>query len=309
MVYYENMVNISGELSNLINDWRTSMLAQGKSNNTILAYIDDASQFLQFLTKYQAEKIELPHINNLKVKDLKAWVASRYQANYDAISTQRAISSMRSFMQFLHKQRLSENVAFNHFQVRVKNKSAPKPLFYNEIMLLMQHMETADWCGKRDIAITMLLYGCGLRISETLAIKHLDFNQQNQTLRIIGKGNKQREVPVLDVIWQAVQNYLSATPYNLNDKPIFVGLRGGKLHASAYRKTLITLRRDLMLPEHATPHAMRHSFATHLLEGGAGMRDVQELLGHASLNTTQLYTSINITQLCESIKVHPISEL
>jgi integrase/recombinase XerC len=303
------MLPVSQQIAELLQEWQISLAACAKSSHTIIAYLEDATQFFHFLSNYYGEAITISHINSLKIKDLKAWVAFRHQNNYDAISNQRSISAMRSLMQFLHREELTDNMALQHFKIRTPNKSSPKPLFYNEIMLLMQNMEDNDWCGKRDIAIAMLLYGCGLRISEALSVKLSDFNPENQTLRIVGKGNKMREVPMLAVIWEAVQYYIKSVPYNLQNTEIFVGLRGAKLHASAYRKTLINLRRSLMLPEHATPHAMRHSFATHLLENGAQMRDVQELLGHESLNTTQRYTSVNITQLCNSINSHPISEL
>jgi integrase/recombinase XerC len=187
----------------------------------------------------------------------------------------------------------------------------PKSLSYIDISQILQqlyHHPSHDWQGVRDTAIAMLLYGCGLRISEALSLTSQDIARGNMAIRVMGKGKKQREVPLLPIVLEAIDAYISACPYPTNGTLLFFGKRGGALQSAIFQRRLQTLRAVLMLPDHASAHALRHSFATHLLEKGGELRDIQELLGHASLATTQRYTSVNVQQLCEAMAHHPLGK-
>ncbi len=295
----------------IIDEWLEELRCiKGYSPHSIIAYRNDVDNFMQFLAQYLGEEITVELLGNLKTKQFRPWIAERHRNGFHAHSTRRAISALRSFFAYIHRHQNISNNAIEHLSSPKAQANAPKSLLYNDILQMLNALRnhpTNDWCGKRDIAISMLLYGCGLRISEALNLRHTDINKYNMNIKITGKGNKQRITPLLPITLQAIHDYIAACPHNLEEN-IFVGLRGGALHASAFRKTLINMRRNLMLPEHTTPHALRHSFATHLLEQGVGMRDIQELLGHASLATTQRYTSVNIEQLCNSVSLHPLSD-
>ncbi len=295
----------------LIEEWLLELqLIKGYSTHSIMAYRNDLDNFIQFMRKYLGQEPTIDVLISLKTKQFRPWVANRHRDGFNANSTRRAISALRSFFNYLNKNIDKSNDAIAHFSSPKAQSSSPKSLIFNDIFAMMNHIKnhpTTDWCGKRDVAIAMLLYGCGLRISEALNVSMQDINQYEMNIKVLGKGNKQRIVPILPIILQAINEYILVCPHNLSHL-IFVGLRGAPLHASYFRTTLINLRRSLMLPECTTPHALRHSFATHLLENGAGMRDIQELLGHASLATTQRYISVNIDQLCNSVNLHPLSD-
>jgi integrase/recombinase XerC len=281
-------------------------LIKNFSQNTVIAYENDVSHFLGFMNKHLGEEVTLNALSELKTKQFYPWISERYNSGFDANSNRRAISSLRNFFLYLRKNYDVSDEAIKHLTAPKIADNAPKSLQYDDIIKIINNFDCKDWIDKRNIAIIMLLYGCGLRISEALNIKINDINELS--VKVLGKGNKQRIVPILPIIEQAINDYVLACPHDLSKSPIFVGLRGKQLHASAFRQILIDLRRSLMLPEHTTPHAFRHSFATHLLEQNANMRDIQELLGHASISTTQRYTSVNINQLCNSINLHPISD-
>ncbi len=186
--------------------------------------------------------------------------------------------------------------------------SLPKPLTAVDAAEALASVDDAKpWIAKRDIAVLTLLYGCGLRLAEALSLTRREAPTAAGAIRISGKGNKQRLVPILPVVAAAVAEYLAACPYPLAaDDPLFVGARGAKLNPRLVQGRMAQLRRALSLPESATPHALRHSFATHLLAGGGDLRAIQELLGHASLSTTQRYTAVDMTRLVEVYdKAHP----
>jgi integrase/recombinase XerC len=281
-------------------------LIKNFSQNTIIAYENDVNHFLSFMAEYLGEEVALSALSELKTKQFYPWISARYNAGFDANSNRRAISSLRNFFSYLRKNYGINDEAIKHLTPPKIAANSPKALQYDDIIKIINNFDCNDWLDKRNIAIIMLLYGCGLRISEAINIKLGDINELS--IKVLGKGDKQRIVPILPIILQNIQEYIAICPHDLSKSAIFVGLRGNKLHAAAFRQILIYLRRNLMLPEHTTPHAFRHSFATHLLEQNANMRDIQELLGHASISTTQRYTSVNITQLCNSINLHPIND-
>jgi integrase/recombinase XerC len=203
-------------------------------------------------------------------------------------------------VRFLERRRLSSSPALAVLRAPKLPKSVPKALSVAdaaEIIEAPTEVATSIWQAKRDIALLTLLYGCGLRLSEALGLKRSEA-PPGDLLTITGKGRKQRLVPVLPVVRDAIADYLAACPYALAaEAPLFVGVRGGPLHPRVVQRQMQMLRNALGLPETATPHALRHSFATHLLGGGGDLRAVQELLGHASLSTTQRYTSVETERL------------
>jgi integrase/recombinase XerC len=207
---------------------------------------------------------------------------------------------VRSFFRFLERRGLAENAGIGTLRTPKLPKSLPKPLSQEEAADAMERigdMASEPWVGLRDAALVTLLYGCGLRIDEALALNRRDAPLEDR-LRVKGKGNKERIVPVLPAVSDAVAKYLAACPHGLGrDDPLFVGARGRRLQAGVVQRQIRKLRAYLGLSDTATPHALRHSFATHLLANGGDLRTIQELLGHASLSTTQRYTAVDESQL------------
>jgi integrase/recombinase XerC len=284
-----------------INEW-FGFLTNEKmySAHTLRAYQGDIYSFLEFLTNYKGEQITLYMLEKLAVRDFRAWLAMRHKSEFTFKSTARAFSTIRSFYTFLDKQEIARNHAVFNVSIPKIGKALPKALDSEEALEatnIIESLSLKDWTGKRDFALLMLIYGCGLRISEALGLKCKDVTHR-ETLRILGKGNKQRELPVIPQIKQAIADYQKICPYKQQpDDFLFLGAQGKQLRAEVFRKQLQSLRNVLGLPESTTPHAFRHSFATHLLQGGGDLRSIQELLGHASLSTTQVYTKIDSKQL------------
>ena len=224
----------------------------------------------------------------------------------------RGLSVMRGFMRFLDRRGLASSPALAVLRAPKLPASVPKPLSVPDAAELIEapsSLVASAWQARRDVAVLTLLYGCGLRISEALGLRRAEAPQGEQ-ITITGKGNKQRLVPVLPAVRQAIADYLAACPFPLPaDGPLFVGARGGPLSPRLVQRQMTVLRRTLGLPETATPHALRHSFATHLLGGGGDLRAIQELLGHASLSTTQRYTHVTIDRLMAVYDTaHPLAK-
>lgn len=215
-------------------------------------------------------------------------------------STARSMASLRSFFRFVEKKALARNATIFAMHTPRLRKAVPKPL--SEVEALRSIDRVPDlcndrWIGLRDTALLLLLYGCGLRIGEALALNRRDA-PKGDVMSIVGKGNKERIVPVLPAIHKSITAYLEACPYALQgDDPLFVGLRGKRLNPGVVQRQMRRLRALLALAETATPHAFRHSFATHLLASGGDLRTIQELLGHASLSTTERYTEVDLSRL------------
>lgn len=278
---------------------------------TVQVYSRVLHQFILFLQTHIGEEINLSHLKDLKAKDFRAWMT-------DLLSTQqqmkssviRAVSVIRSFFLFLDQQNILHNPIARSLRAPRREQSLPRALSQEDAHVLINHaadLAEEDWVGKRDQAFFTLLYGCGLRIHEALNLNQNSIPTPNGMLRIQGKGNKQRVVPLLPAVWQAIQHYLSLCPFlKAPSDPLFYGVKGKRLSVSVAEQAITKLRRALNLPETATPHALRHSFATHLLEEDADLRTIQELLGHASLSTTQRYTKINRKKLQQVYKSsHP----
>jgi integrase/recombinase XerC len=293
------------ELADAVSAWHRWLAHEKRqAPATVKAYLTDLSGFLEFCAEHQGEPPTLARLERLAPADFRAWLASRHRRRLARTSTARALAALRSFYRFLDRRQGLHNPAVKALRTPRLVRRLPRPLAADQALDLIETVPALgapDWVARRDLAILLLLYGAGLRIGEALALEPGTLGRAPaalRTLRVIGKGGKQRLVPILPAIAEALADYLDACPHPLPDGvPVFVGLRGKPLQPAIVRRRMQELRRLLGLPESATPHALRHSFATHLLAGGADLRVIQELLGHASLSTTQGYTGIDAERL------------
>ncbi len=297
--------------TNHIKNWLSEMaLVKRLAPNTISSYRRDISQFMEFSFNHLGQKIDLKILQNLKAMDFRAFLAFRRNKQVSSRSLARSLSALKSFFLYLEQHDIVKNEALGIINSPKIGKSLPKALSVNEAkksILFIDEIENNPWVSARDIAVLSLCYGAGLRISETLALSQSDI--ENNVMRIIGKGNKMRLVPLMEPIKKAIDDYLKLCPFSLNrNEPMFKGVKGGVLSARIVQRRLVQLRSALGLPPSATPHALRHSFATHLLGKGGDLRTIQELLGHASLSTTQIYTKVDSEQLLSGyLQAHPRS--
>jgi integrase/recombinase XerC len=284
------------------------------SANTQGAYERDIRQFVEFLSEYWREPASLARLNLLIAADIRAFLAARRADDTGSRSLSRALSSLRAFFDFLERAELLQNRAILMVALPKIPHSIPKPLTEPAAAAVINEGAEAvrpgdaDWVGARDRAALLLLYGSGLRISEALNIRRKDAPlPPRDSVRVLGKGGKERIVPVLPVVQEELARYLALCPYRLGaDDPLFVGVKGGQLSPRILQLLMARLRPALNLPATATPHALRHSFATHLLGRGADLRVIQELLGHASLSTTQVYTAVDRAHLLKVYdRAHP----
>ena len=279
-------------------------LEKRMADNTCEAYQRDVRQFFQHLTGYLGHPSGVGDLANLKPIVLRGFMAARRSGGVEARTLARGLSGIRSFVRFLERQGLADSAGLNATSAPKLPKTLPKPVSEKQAKLVSQNdaqLSEEPWINARDAAAMSLMYGCGLRIGEVLNLHSNQFcNDTDNVLRITGKGNKTRLVPLLPVVRQSVDEYLNLSPYVVEDnEPMFRGAKGGVLQPAIIQKQMRKLRSAFGLPDSATPHALRHSFATHLLAGGGDLRSIQELLGHASLSTTQLYTAVDTSRLLE----------
>jgi len=283
------------------------------SANTSEAYARDLSQFLSFLAGHLNRLPTLPQMNALAARDVRAFLASRRAQGVGSRSLSRTLSALRMFFRFLERRGFGKNDAVRAVALPKLPHSVPKPLTAVKARALVESTDiatpdAAEWITARDTAVLALLYGSGLRISEALSLARRDAPTKGRDmLRVTGKGDKTRVVPVLPIVREAVERYIALCPIELgSDDPLFVGVRGGPLSPRIIQLLIARARGALGLPDTATPHALRHSFATHLLGAGADLRAIQELLGHASLSTTQGYTEVDRELLLKTYaRAHP----
>ncbi len=293
--------------------WLAHLAKQRRmSAHTVAAYERDLTKFFEFLSDHLGTSATLGDLSTLQLTDFRAFLAWRRQDDVSAKTIARLLSSVRTFFRYLERQDLAKNAAIHSVRSPKLPHSVPKPLAADAADAVTQAapVNTQEaWVSARDVAVLTLLYGAGLRVSEALGLNGKDWPSEGP-LRIVGKGNKERIVPVIPPIRNAMDRYLNLRPTPLEDDgPIFIGVRGGRLGARAVQKLMVRLRSALDLPDTATPHALRHSFATHLLGNGGDLRGIQELLGHASLSTTQRYTEVDTASLLEVYdKAHPRAE-
>jgi integrase/recombinase XerC len=276
--------------------------------NTLEAYGRDISQFMSFLAGHMGGPISLQSLKELRAADIRAFMAQRREESLGSRSLARVLSALKSFFAFLERESILATEALNAIRTPKIPRSLPKALTVVEAkqtITATDEMEDRPWIAARDMAVISLCYGAGLRISEALALTKGDL--ESDVLRVTGKGGKIRMVPMITPVRQAIEDYLKLSPFKLwPEDPLFRGVRGGVLSPRLIQKRMEQLRSALSLPPSATPHALRHSFATHLLGKGGDLRAIQELLGHASLSTTQIYTAVDTDRLMESYaKAHP----
>lgn len=272
------------------------------ADKTLVAYERDVRQFLRFLTMHLGEPPAISDLDRLSPRDFRGFLAERRRAGAESRSLARGLSGLRSFLGFLERRGDIDATAAGAVRAPRLKRALPKPVRADEALTLVDADSALDaepWIAARNAAVLTLLYGCGLRISEALSLTGRSApTPGTETLRITGKGGRTRLVPVLPVVGEAVAAYLALCPFTPEPEgPLFLGARGGPLSPRIVQYAMARLRGALGLPDSATPHALRHSFATHLLAGGGDLRTIQELLGHASLSTTQVYTEVDEARL------------
>lgn len=294
------------DVSRAFEAWMTFLASERQlAAKTCEAYSRDLVSFLGFLGSHLGGRVCLKSLETLTPRDFRSYLAARRSDGVSSRSLARALSALRMFFRFLDRRGILKNDAILAVQTPKLSHGVPKSLSVAAALAvtgdtgLASASDTPQWVLARDSAVLTLLYGSGLRISEALGLNREDAPVgRNDVLRITGKGNKQRVAPVLPVARQAIETYIELCPYVLEPEgPLFVGVKGKRLSPRIIQLLMERLRGALGLPASATPHALRHSFATHLLGHGADLREIQELLGHASLSTTQIYTEVDAARL------------
>lgn len=279
-----------------------------RSAHTVRAYVGSANRLVEFLGRYRGEAIEPAALIDIGATDLRAFLAARRNSGLGASSAARELSGVRAFLTYAAEQ---QGVVPQVPRTRAprRPKTLPRPAAPDEVVSLAEDAGAAasePWIGARDLAILLLLYGAGLRVSEALSLTARDL-PMGETIRVTGKRSKVRVVPVVAAVREAIDEYVRQCPYRITDEsPLFLGARGGPLNGDLVRRAVRAARVRLGLPDTLTPHALRHSFATHLLARGADLRSLQELLGHASLSSTQIYTKVDAAHLLDVYRhAHP----
>ena len=300
-------------LQKIYQDWLSNLKnIKGLSDNTLEAYKIDIIKFIYFLRNYLGNDPSLSDLRKLTNNNFRGYLAEQKNLGISNISIARQISSLKSFFNYLIKIKKIDNSPILNLKGPKQKKSLPRPIIADlaiEVIKEAKNIDDEKWIGQRNQTILILLYGCGLRISEALNLNYSDITS-NDYLIIKGKGNKDRIVPIMDYIRDSIVNYIKLCPFEFSDSdPLFLGKRRKRLSPRIIQYALEKIRVSLSLPETATPHALRHSFATHLLENGGDLRTIQELLGHSSLSTTQKYTKVENSQLLNVYtKTHPLAK-
>ena len=296
--------------------WHDAMHNERRlSPHTADNYARDMRGFLVFLREHFGALPSCAHFKDLHLRDMRGFLAARRAGGVEGRSLRRTLSGLRHFTRFLESAGFDISQAFTLIDVPQGKTSLPRPVAVEDVLALIalaQESPRAAWIGARDGALLILLYGSGCRISEALNLNASDMPPSDDVpLRIKGKGDKWREIPLLPLIRTALSDYMNAAPFAFTaDTPLFCGSRGGRLSARQAQLMMANHRRALNLPESATPHALRHSFASHLLAGGGDLRTIQELLGHSQLDSTQIYTKIDQSGLKAIYnKAHPRSRI
>lgn len=281
----------------------------GAAAHTLTAYTRDVTRFLRFLHQHFGGSVGVAAVTGLATTDLRAWMAAERERGLAAQSLARSLSAVKNFIGWLAERDAADATAVLSARGPKFRRKLPRPLSEQaaaQVLDVVGAQGQEPWIAARDVAVVTVLYGCGLRISEALGLTGADAALP-RVLRITGKGGKERLVPVIPAAREAVARYADLCPYDLTpDAPLFRGTRGGPLNPRLVQKGMERTRMQLGLPASATPHALRHSFATHLLSAGGDLRAIQELLGHASLSTTQGYTAVDTARLMEVyLSAHP----
>lgn len=281
------------------------------SSHTFKAYRDDLDRFIFFIQKHKGgSTLNVQDLADLKTSDFRAWLAVCHNKGYEKASIARGLSVVKSFYRYLNKKGFIDNVAIQGIRAPKQPKNIPRTIGQSDMTNILQQSSYTDvgplWVQKRDMALIILLYGTGMRISEALNLDYQDI-QNRDFITVLGKRAKERQIPILPIIIKYLENYNALCPYGgESGSPLFYGVRGGRLSAGVAERMVRHLRQYLGLPTSVTPHAFRHSFATHLLEDNVDLRSIQELLGHTSLETTQKYLTVDEKHLMDVYKkAHP----
>ncbi len=285
------------------------------SEHTQRGYLSELRFFLIFLAKHKGDLVSTNILANCILSDFRSYIAHRASKGSSNISRGRSISSLKNFYHWLDKQGILHNPQIELMTAPKKPKRLPKTIELDHVFKILSELRTGeykeDWQNLRDVALFTLLYGTGLRIAEALSINVGDLGKDTQDhVTVMGKRKKERQVPLIPVVRQALNYYQEQCPYLFEkmdkEEPFFVGARGARLHAGVAQRNIKNLRRQLQMPENITPHAFRHSFASHLLNRGVNLRIIQELLGHESLTSTQVYTELSLDHIMSvHEKCHP----
>lgn len=323
----EFLEKCAADMQDVLHKWhRYLTVEKNMSRHTVRAYGGDVSTFISFLSAHLATQISIGDVSDAAIRDFRAWMSRQAVDGKSNASRARALSGVKNLLSWMDKQGIAHNAALQAIRAPKLPRKLARPLEEVQAFRLLDELPTDDWIGMRDKALFTLLYGCGLRIDEALQLNITDMPHDG-FLRVIGKGRKERQVPVLKQVEKVLIQYIEQSPFHtpppdqqtdrpppaggrikVGGMPIFLGARGKRLNQGVAQKAMRDLRGLLNLPETATPHALRHSFATHLLQNGANLREIQELLGHTSLSTTQRYTDINAEELMRVYKsAHPRS--
>lgn len=294
---------------------------KNQSAHTCRAYKADTERFFAFIQNYlgTGQPLSTQCLADITLPQLQAYVADLARHNVAARSRARILSSLRQYYAWLDREGVAHNPYIKILRMPKTPRTLPRPIDTNNITHILDdtnlanqtHLGTfawgGDWQGARDRALFGLLYGAGLRIAEALQLNANNWAQTADSIIVMGKRAKQRQVPLLPVVKTWMAEYQQACPYDFGrDAPLFFGARGERLHQTVAQRNLRLIRERLGLPSSVTPHALRHSFATHLLQAGVNLREIQELLGHSSLSSTQIYTDVTVQDLVEALeKFHP----
>lgn len=305
-----DLLPIAEDVRQAVEAWRAWLGSERRaSRHTLASYQFDLENLFKFISDYRGKHVSLTVLAELTLTDFRAWLAWNAESRHEAASRARAVAGARNFFKWLDRTGRLHNTAIGLLKTPKTARRLPRPVSEasaGDIVALAKNVPQESWLGLRDEALFTLLYGAGLRIGEALSLRGDDL-AQGDIITVVGKGNKQRNVPLLPVVQESIAKYRAACPYPLEGSHfLFVGARGEALNPGVAQRDLRRLRRDLNLPDSVTPHALRHSFATHLLASGADLRSLQELLGHSSLSTTQLYTQVDAGQLSQVYRAaHP----
>ena len=296
-------------LGQLINQWQLGLSILNRSGNTIKAYTQDFFDFKSFFEDYHNTQLTVENFKTVTPQDIRAWLLYQRKKGMNTRSSARGLAGLKSFAQFLLQREILEDHAFFHTRSPKLQKTLPRPISIEQALVMndtIQNMSECLWVGLRNQALMQLLYYTGMRISEALNLNQHSL-QNDQFITVIGKGQKTRQVPIIDCIREGLLTYLKIQPFaSTPDAPVFYGEKGKRLQAAIAQKVLRDFRRANGMPESLTPHALRHSCATHLMQSSHDLRGIQELLGHASLSSTQIYTQIDELSMMNTYKsAHP----
>ena len=300
----------SEKVRQILQKWQEYLISERRlSLLTAESYLEDLKEFFTFLLDSLGKEVDLKDLEELKITNFRAFLVWRSDQKVSKSSIARGVSALKNFFRFLMREGLVQNKAIMALRSARPNKTLPHPLSAEQaqkFLKLARIQQKEPWQGERDVALFTLMYGAGLRIAEALSLNVRDIPVDADAMIITGKGNKQRLIPLLPAVKKAIQKYLNVHPCPTPDAPLFVGARGDRINPGVVQRTVRQIRYGLNLPDTVTPHALRHSFATHLLQGGGDLRSVQELLGHSSLSATQRYTEITTQDLDRVYKkAHP----